>query len=132
MLHDLGDEMRAGLSKMTSFNTYQFESLSFFRYYDFPRRFTGSHSGRAGTDCLMTTLSGLFNRREGYFGNLGRRNATNIVAKSYKTYTGLGWWNGSVSALDESNPGLIPGSGRDTLAGANMPLAPSGVTAGLL
>jgi hypothetical protein len=37
-----------------------------------------------------------------------------------------------VSALGESDPGLIPASGRDAFAAVNMPLAPSGVSAGSL
>jgi hypothetical protein len=45
---------------------------------------------------------------------------------------GLGRCSGIVSALGESNPGSIPGSGRDAFAGVNMPLEPYGVPAGLL
>jgi hypothetical protein len=37
-----------------------------------------------------------------------------------------------VSAFGESDSGLFPGSGRDAFAGVNMPLAVSGVSAGLL
>jgi hypothetical protein len=37
-----------------------------------------------------------------------------------------------VSALGGSDPGFIPGSCSDALAGVNMPLAPSGVSAGSL
>jgi hypothetical protein len=37
-----------------------------------------------------------------------------------------------VLALRESNPGLVPCSGRDAFAGVNMPLVPSGETAGSL
>jgi hypothetical protein len=45
---------------------------------------------------------------------------------------GLGCCCGCVSALGESNTGLIPGSGRDTFALLNMPLLPDRVPAGSL
>jgi hypothetical protein len=32
--------------------------------------------------------------------------------------------------VGKSDPGLIPGSSRDAFAGVNMPLAPTGVSAG--
>jgi hypothetical protein len=51
---------------------------------------------------------------------------------SLSTNTGPRWCSGIVSALGESDPGLIPGSGRDAFAGVSMPLAPSGVSAGSL
>jgi hypothetical protein len=40
--------------------------------------------------------------------------------------------SGSVSALGESNPSLIPGSVKDAFAGEIMPLEPSDVSAGSL
>jgi hypothetical protein len=42
--------------------------------------------------------------------------------------TSFRYLNGSVSPLDEGDPCMIPGSGRDAFAGVNMPLAPSGVS----